>query len=132
MRIKPLHCEVHRQEGEIALPDIAQCLCLEQIHKTKRKNHKLDRDVFTACGSHLLINLQWRIVGEGTGLLQARQVKEGERRCWKKLQHKIQYWPPKQIVLLRMSSFKHHVRMKANLLQEEHTPAAAPREKTSR
>ena len=31
LTMKPLHCEVHRQEGAIALPGIAQCLWLEQV-----------------------------------------------------------------------------------------------------
>ena len=74
-------------------------------------------------------NLQWRRVGEGRGLCQARQVIDGERRCWKylSLRNCLNSFEIKTSIKLTNSKTK-----SPHLLQEEHTHAAVPREKTSR
>ena len=74
-------------------------------------------------------NLQWRKVGEGRGLCQARQVSDGERRCWKylSLRNCLNSFEMKTSIKSKNSKTK-----SPHFLQEEHTHAAVPREKTSR
>ena len=137
--LKPLHCEVHTQEVEILLLNIAQCLWKDvfsqrgicgkgPLQKTcsvgmwRREKEKWKKSLTSE-------NLQWRKVGVGTGLCQARHVSDGERRCWKylSLRNCLNSFEIKTSIKLTNSKTK-----SPHLLQEEHTHAAVPREKTSR
>ena len=137
--LKPLHCEVHTQEVEILLLNIAQCLWKDvfsqrgicgkgPLQKTcsvgmwRKEKEKWKKSLTSE-------NLQWRKVGVGTGLCQARHVSDGERRCWKylSLRNCLNSFEIKTSIKLTNSKTK-----SPHLLQEEHTHAAVPREKTSR
>ena len=137
--LKPLHCEVHTQEVEILLLNIAQCLWKDvfsqrgicgkgslqktcSVGKWRKEKEKWKKSLTSE-------NLQWRKVGVGTGLCQARHVSDGERRCWKylSLRNCLNSFEMKTSIKLKNSKTK-----SPHLLQEEHTHAAVPREKTSR